>query len=187
MYAVLLVLTGCFAQQPAPLPSPPPPAPYQIGAGDALDIIVWREEKVSGPVQVRPDGKITVPLVGDVGAAGLTPEQLAEDLRQGLARYIESPNVVVRVTSMGSRRFFVIGNVRAPGMYDMRPEQTFLQALAVSGGFTDFANRKKIELRRATGERSFVHWYRANENPKLDYPVFPNDFITVRKKTVWGL
>jgi polysaccharide export outer membrane protein len=149
--ALVLALAGCTAQRPAALPEPPPAAPYSIGAGDTLDIIVWREDKISSQVQVRPDGMITVALVGDVRAAGLTPEALAENIRSGLSRFIDSPNVVVRVAATGSRRYFIVGNVRAPGTYDLRPDQTFLQALAVAGGFTDFADKSGVRIIRQSG------------------------------------
>jgi polysaccharide export outer membrane protein len=154
---------------------------YVIGAGDTLDIIVWGEDKVSGRVEVRPDGMITVPLIGDIAAAGLTPEQLAESLRQGLTRYIDSPNVVVRVGIMGSRRFFVIGNVRTPGMFDMRPEQTFLQAIAVAGGFTDFANRNGVRIVRKGGGGPPVepNYDAITRGEVPDVRIEPNDTIIV--------
>jgi polysaccharide export outer membrane protein len=147
--AVLLLLAGCAASKPAPLPPPAAPSPYRIAAGDTLDVIVWHEEQVSSKVDVRPDGMITVPMAGDVRAAGLTPEELAAQIQGVLTRYIDSPNVVVRVSAMGSRRFFVMGNVRTPGMYELRPGQTLVQALAMAGGFTDFASRGHVKVIRA--------------------------------------
>jgi polysaccharide export outer membrane protein len=157
------------------------PAPYQIGAHDTLDIIVWGEDRVSGPVQVRPDGMITVALVGDVPAAGMTPEALSESIRTGLSRFIDSPNVVVRVAATGSRRYFIIGNVRAPGAYDLRADQTFLQALSVAGGFTDFASRGAVRIIRQSGgplpDRIDYNAVVSGDAP--DIRLEPNDTIVV--------
>jgi polysaccharide export outer membrane protein len=147
MLVASLVLLGCSTPKPEPIPQMPDPDPYLITAGDALEIVVWREEQLSGPVQVRSDGMITLALLGDVQAADLTPEQLGENIRQGLLRYLDSPNVVVRLAT-SSRRYFVIGNVAAPGMFELRPNQTFLQAIAVSGGFTPFASRGNVRIIR---------------------------------------
>jgi polysaccharide biosynthesis/export protein len=183
MCAMAVVASGCFASRRDPgleQREAAAPAHYEIGADDTLDIVVWREEKVSGPVQVRPDGMITIPLLGDVLAAGQTPEQLAENLRQGLARYIDSPNVVVRVVTMGSRRFFVIGNVPKPGMYDMRPNQTFLQAVAMAGGFTDFAKRGSVRIVRNGGGAPVEPDYDAiSRGEAPDILLEPNDTIIV--------
>lgn len=182
--AMATLVGGCASHPISPELTnrdPATPIQYMIGAGDTLDIIVWREDKISGPVQVRPDGVITVSLLGDVAAAGLTPEQLAESLRQGLARYIDRPNVVVRVAVMGSRRFFVIGKVAKPGMYDMGPEQTFLQAIATAGGFTDFANRSGVRIvRRGGGGTPVEPDYEAITRGEVpDVRIEPNDTIIV--------
>jgi polysaccharide export outer membrane protein len=147
--SALLMIAGCVASKPGPLQTPAAPSPYRIAAGDTLEVIVWHEEQVSSKVDVRPDGMITVPLAGDVRAAGLTPEELAAQIHGVLSRFIDSPNVVVRVAAMGSRRFFIIGNVRTPGMYDLRPGQTLIQALAVAGGFTQFADSGHVKIIRA--------------------------------------
>ena len=149
MCALMLAVGACAASKPAPAPPPAPPSPYRIAAGDTLDVVVWGEEKVSGTAQVRPDGMISVALVGDLPAAGLTPEEMADRIRKALTRFIDNPNVVVRVAATGSRHFFVMGNVRAPGMYDLRAGQTLIQALAVAGGFTDFAKESRIKVIRA--------------------------------------
>ena len=178
----LLVLVGCAAQQPVVRPDPPPPAaPYQIGAGDTLEVIVWKEDKISGPVQVRPDGKITMALIGDVPAAGTTPEALAESIGTGLSRFIDSPNVAVRVVATGSRKFFVIGNVKTPGTYDLRADQTFLQALSVAGGFTEFANRGAVRIIRQAGgaPSALVNYDAVVRGDVPDIRLEPNDTIVV--------
>jgi polysaccharide export outer membrane protein len=145
--AVAWTLVSCGGRKAEPIPPVPAPDPYVITSGDTLDIVVWRETQLSGPVQVRSDGMITLALLGDVQASGLTPEQLGENIRQGLLRYVDAPNVVVRLAT-SSRRYFVIGNVSNPGMFELRPNQTFLQAIAVSGGFTPFASRGNVRIIR---------------------------------------
>lgn len=173
----LTLLLGCAAKAPIPVESAPS-GPYQIGTGDTLEIIVWHETQLSGPAQVRPDGMITVPLIGDIAAAGSTPEKLADDIRQGLVRYVDSPNVSVKVVAMG-RRFFIIGNVRAPGSYELRPQQTFLQALAVAGGFTEFASRGSVRVIRQ-GKPPLEPDYKAIVGGTMpDIPLEPNDTIVV--------
>src|SRR5262249_27540704 len=137
IYAAMavLALASCAPTSTVP-PTPPAPRPavaYRIGPGDVLDILVWREETVSGPVTVRSDRMISVSLVGDVKAEGLTPEELAAELEKDLLRFIETPKVVVRVATSG-RHFYIIGNVRTPGMFTMLPQQTLLQAIALCGG-----------------------------------------------------
>jgi polysaccharide export outer membrane protein len=181
MCAALLGVTlglGCSAHT-APIPPLPPPDPYQINAGDTLEIIVWREQQLSGPVQVRPDGKITMPLLGDVQAAGMTPEQLAEELRQGLIRFIESPNVVVRL-GVSSQRYYMIGNVSKPGMYELRPNQTYMQALAIAGGFTPFASRNSVRIIRPGSQSPIVPDYDAiSRGEAPDIILQNNDTIVI--------
>ena len=178
MCAVLLLLLGCAASKPIAPAETAPAGPYRIGTGDTLEIVVWHETQLSGPVQVRPDGMITVALIGDIAAAGSTPEKLADDIKQGLVRYVDSPNVSVKVVASG-RRFFIIGNVRAPGSYELRPEQTFLQALAVAGGFTEFASRGSVRIFRA-GKAPLEPDYKAIvRGTAADIPLEPNDTIVV--------
>jgi len=179
--ALLLLLGGCTVKhRPGPAPTPLEPTPYKIAAGDTLDIVVWREDKLSGPVQVRSDGMITVPLLGDVAAAGLAPEALAENIRKGLAHFVDDPNVVVRVAATGNR-FFIVGNVRSPGAYELRPDQTFLQALAVAGGFTEFADRDGTRIIRQHGEsvRLNPEYDAIVRGTSPDVRLEPNDTIVV--------
>ena len=178
MCAALLLVAGCTPTRHVPTAVPDAPKAYRIAPGDTLEVIVWREDKLSGPVQVRPDGMITVPLAGELKAAGLTPEELAQATRDGLARYVDDPNVVVRV-AMGSRRFFVVGNVRAPGMYELRPEQTFLQALAVAGGFTEFAARGRVRIVRVGAPPVEPDYDAIVQGAAQDVSLEPNDTIVV--------
>jgi polysaccharide export outer membrane protein len=176
----LMILAACAPRAVVPPPPPAEPVLYRIGAGDVLDLIVWREENLSGSLNVRPDGMISVPLVGDLAAAGKTPEELSNDIKTGLQRFVENPNVVVRVSAT-ARRFYIVGNVRAPGMYEMRADQTLLQALAVAGGFTEFANRGRVRIVRQGGaEQAFERDYDDIVSGEIpDVRLEPNDTIIV--------
>jgi polysaccharide export outer membrane protein len=123
---------------------------YIIGADDVLDISVWKEPDVSRIVPVRPDGKISLPLISDVQAAGLTPNELAATLTERFKKFLNNPQVTVIVTQINSRRVYVVGEVTHPGAFPLLPNMTVLQALADAGGFTPFANRKKIHILRTT-------------------------------------
>src|SRR5271167_1156219 len=111
---------------------------YVIGAQDVLDISVWKEPEVSRVVPVRPDGKISLPLLNDVQAAGQTPMQLSGVIAEGLKKYMNDPQVTVSVSEINSRRIYVTGEVTRPGAYPMLPGMTVMQALSSAGGFTPF-------------------------------------------------
>jgi polysaccharide export outer membrane protein len=121
---------------------------YVIGAEDILYIHVWREEALTRTVPVRIDGMISLPLVQEVKAEGLTPFQLKEALTQRLKEFIENPNVSVTVMEANSFKVYVSGQVRSPGVYRLRSETTLLQIIPMAGGFTDWANQKKILILR---------------------------------------
>jgi polysaccharide export outer membrane protein len=118
-----------------------------IGSQDMLDISVWREPDFSRTVPVRPDGKISLPLLNDMQAAGLTPSELAAELTKSLNKFVTNPQVTIIVTQINSQRFF-LGAAARPGAYTLSPEMTILQALSNAGGFTTYANSKKIYLLR---------------------------------------
>jgi polysaccharide biosynthesis/export protein len=127
---------------------------FIIGAEDVLDISVWKEPEVSRVVPVRPDGKISLPLLNDVQAAGLTPAQLAAQLTESLKKYVTSPQVTVIVKTINSQRFYILGEVMKPGAFAMLPGMTVLQALSSAGGFTPFAKMKSIYvLREENGKK----------------------------------
>jgi polysaccharide export outer membrane protein len=128
-------------------PAQAPPADYVIGADDTLHISVWKEPDLTATLPVRSDGKISLPLLNDVPAAGLTPMQLADSITGKLKKYIADPRVTVVVTAMNSQRVFVTGEVSHPGAMPLLPHMTVLQALS-SAGFTQFANVKKVYLLR---------------------------------------
>ncbi|MDP8991038.1 MAG: polysaccharide biosynthesis/export family protein [Acidobacteriota bacterium] len=172
--AVLTLLCGltAVAQSPAPPPShsdAPSAAPsksdnsgaavdpktYVIGAQDVLMIKVWREMDFTGPYTVRPDGKISMPLVGDVQASGLTPERLGEQLKQALSNFINSPDVSVSLQTVGSKKFYITGEVNRAGEYTLAIPTTVFDAVSNAGGFRDFANKKKIIIIRGTERIKF--------------------------------
>jgi polysaccharide biosynthesis/export protein len=126
---------------------------YVIGADDVLDVNVWKEPDVTRSVPVRPDGKISLPLLNDVQAAGLTPTQLAADITEKLRKYITDPQVTVIVTAVNSQRIFVLGEVNRPGPLMLFPNMTVIQAIASAGSFTQFANEKKIYVLRKEGSK----------------------------------
>jgi polysaccharide biosynthesis/export protein len=144
---------------------------YVIGAQDMLDVSVWKEPEVSRQVPVRPDGKISLPLVNDVQAAGLTPTELAAQLTAGLNKFINSPQVTVIVVEINSQRVYLLGEVARAGAYAMLPGMTVLQALSNAGGFTPFANLKNIYvLRQANGkqEKLFFNYKDVISGKKID-------------------
>lgn len=121
---------------------------YLIGAEDVLHISVWKEPEITQTVLVRPDGKISLPLLNDVQAAGLTPMELSASVTTRLQKYVADPQVTVIVTQINSQRIYVLGEVNRTGAYLLFPGMTFLQALASAGGFTQFADLEKIYLLR---------------------------------------
>jgi polysaccharide biosynthesis/export protein len=121
---------------------------YVIGAQDVLDINVWKEPELTRVVPVRPDGKISLPLLNDVQAAGMTPTQLAEQITTSLKKFVTGPQVTVIVSQINSQRVYILGEVTRAGAYPLLPGMTVLQALSSSGGFTQFANVKKIYVMR---------------------------------------
>ena len=127
----------------------PLPDGYVIGVGDGLEINVWKEPELSKPVGVRPDGMITIPLVGEVKAVGLTPTQLQEQLTADLSKVLSDPQVTVIVVGVNSLSYNVMGNVSKPGFYPLNHPITILDAIALCGGFRDFAKEKKIYILRA--------------------------------------
>lgn len=121
---------------------------YKIGPQDVLRIDVWREDQLTRTVPVRPDGKITLPLLNDIQAAGLTPMELGGVIRDELKKYLTNPQVTVSVSEINSRRIYVNGEVNKSGAYQLLPHMTVLQALSGSGGFTPFARIKNIYVLR---------------------------------------
>ena len=181
---ILAVLFGLAtiagAQTPAPasvgsrpadaqIAAPGPPAPaagsqaaavspdYVIGPGDSLEINVWKEPTISGTLPVRPDGMISLALVGDMLASGLTPAHLSSDITERLRKFINDPAVTVTVLGVNSKHIFLIGEVLKPGEMPLSPGLTPLQAIASAGGLTPFASAKHIYiLRNAAGQQQKI-------------------------------
>ena len=130
---------------------------YKIGPEDVLDISVWKNPELSRTVPVRPDGKVSLPLVNDIQAAGLTPSRLRQELTRRLSEYVPSPEVAVIVREVHSGKVSVVGQVRSPGRYEVRSPATVLELIALAQGFTDFASRDRIVvLRQQNGTPSRI-------------------------------
>lgn len=121
---------------------------YVIGSEDVLAVNIWKEPEISRTVPVRPDGKITLPLVGDIQASGLTPRKLQDDIAQGLRSYVSSPEVTVIVQEVKSLKFNIVGEIVKPGSYALSEPMTVLDAIAVGGGLRDFAKGSRIYVLR---------------------------------------
>ena len=139
------------AQERTTKPPARPSSPalgYVIGPGDVLRIVVWKEPDLTFDATVRIDGMITAPLVGDLQAAGRPPSQVAETLAKGLERFIQTPRVTVVVSQANSARFYVVGQVARPGEFPLSSRTTFLQGLALAGGFKEFAKTESVVIVR---------------------------------------
>jgi polysaccharide export outer membrane protein len=158
----LLLSASLWAQAPAASPATPSNTSnssqsslhddYVIGAEDVLSINVWKEPEISRSVPVRLDGAISLPLVGEVQAGGRTPLQLEKEIAKKLQNYISEPEVAVMVQEMKSKRFNVLGQVGKPGSYLLTNSMTVLDAIALAGGFKDFAKQKAIYVLRRNGD-----------------------------------
>jgi polysaccharide biosynthesis/export protein len=170
---------------PAPSsPASPADTAYKIGPQDVLQIDVWKEPEITRQVPVRPDGKISLPLLNDVQAAGLTPMELASVISDGLKKYINNPQVTVSVSTINSRRVYVTGEVTKPGAFAMLPNMTVLQALTSAGGFTQFAKIKNIYVLRVEGGRQtkVPFNYKAvvdGKKPEENIELQPGDTVVV--------
>ena len=157
---------------------------FKIGPQDVLRIDVWKEAEISRTLPVRPDGKISLPLLNDVQAAGLTAMQLATVISEGLKKYITNPQVTVSVTEINSRRIYVTGEVLKPGTFPLLPNMTVLQALSSSGGFSQFARVKNIYVLRKEESKEVKHPFNYKEvvsgkSPEQNILLQPGDVIVV--------
>ena len=157
------------------------PAAYTIGPADVLQIIVWKEPDLTRDVTVRFDGVVTVPLLGDIPAAGRTPVQLAETLAQGFARFIEIPRVTVGVLQANSARFYIVGQVGRSGEFPLSGPTTILQALALAGGFKEFAKTEGIVIVRKDQGVVPINYKRiaVGKDVSLNIVLAPGDTIVV--------
>lgn len=165
--------------------TPPANPNYVISPGDVLDISVWKEPDVSAKaLPVRPDGKVSIPLLNDVQAAGETASQLAANITTGLKKFISNPQVTVVVVGVNSQRYYVLGEVLHGGVFPLLPGMTALQAISAAGGLSPFANPKKMYiLRTVNGKQEKLPFnYKAvmkGENMNENITLIPGDTIVV--------
>jgi polysaccharide export outer membrane protein len=158
---------------------------YTIGADDILAINVWKEAELTRSVPVRSDGKISLPLIGELQASGITPKQLEQDIAKKLASYVSEPEVTVIVQEIKSRKFNVLGMVARPGSFPITHTMTVLDAIAVSGGFRDFAKQKSIYVLRMKpdGTQARIPFnYKdvvKGKNPEQNVKLEPGDSVVV--------
>lgn len=138
------------AAEPAktPLPVTVDPKTFNLGPEDIILVRVWREPELSSQMVIRPDGKITMPLIREVDASGITPEQLAARISEALSQYLNNPQVLVQVLAVRSKRYMISGEILKPGAYPLAVSTTVFEAITLAGGFRDFANKKKITIVR---------------------------------------
>jgi polysaccharide export outer membrane protein len=127
---------------------------YIIGSEDVLAVNIWKEPEISRTVPVRPDGKITLPLIGDIQASGLTPRKLQDNITNGLRSYLSTPEVTVIVQEVKSLKFNIVGEIARPGSYTLSQPMTVLDAIAVGGGLRDFAKGSRIYVLRSNNDGS---------------------------------
>lgn len=167
---VAVIVCSPWSRASAQQQTPPPPAggaaqtqalegvplasDYQIGPQDVLGVVFWREPEMSGDVTVRPDGRITLPVIGEMTAAGLHPDALQKEIKTAAAKYLADPNVAVVVRAINSRRIFVTGRVTTPGSHPLTGPLTVMQAIALAGGLTEYADAKNITVLRTRGGQS---------------------------------
>jgi polysaccharide export outer membrane protein len=151
-FSILWPIKAAEAQQGYPQP----PTEYLIGPEDVLEISVWKEEGLEREVLVRPDGKLSFPLAGDVQAAGRTPEKVQAEITERIKRYIPDPVVTVTVKTIGGNKIYVIGEVKNPGSYVIGRYVDVIQALTLAGGLTPFASENSIKVLRREGTKEIV-------------------------------
>jgi len=161
----------------------PSPSMYRIGPEDSLRISVWNNKDLTLDIVVRPDGKISLPLVQDVQAEGLTPPELADVIHQKLLQFMKEPHVSVIVLQVNASKFYIVGEVNKPGTYFLRGDMSILQALSMAGGFTTFASPKNIRLvRNRNGKQDVrvVNYFEVIENgSRHNYLILPGDTLVV--------
>jgi len=158
--------------------------PYVMGCGDTLRVTVWRHEEASADAVIMPDGKISLPLVGDMSAAGLTVDELKDELNRKYSEYITEPHVTITVKETNSLKIYVLGEVTKPGEYRLNSYTDVLQALSMAGGFTIYANKSTIHIIRKEGDKKIKIKFNykevvAGKNLNQNIPLKPGDVIVV--------
>jgi polysaccharide export outer membrane protein len=190
--AVLLIVVG--VARPGVAAPPPqnadgqqgvtPPPDYVIGPGDVLDIVFWRNKDMSAQAVVRPDGCISLPLLDDVTAAGLSPDALGHDLEQRAKRYFDAPSVTVIIQQINSRHVYITGRVAKPGEYPLYGPSTVLQLISTAGGLSEYAHKDDIVIVRTANGRSERHHFNYDDVIKGKHPdenilLKPGDTVVV--------
>jgi polysaccharide export outer membrane protein len=192
-FLVAMALTSCASRElrvreyqvPSDLPNPAKPSEefYQIGAGDTLGILLWKEPALSGSVKVRPDGYVTLPLVNELQIAGLTTAELRKLLEEKYKQFVTDPFVSIRVETISSVEVFLVGQIIKPGAYPLNGNESLLQILTRAGGLTIFANRDEIRVirRQGTTVREYLVDYDSivRGDLKQDVLLRPGDRIIV--------
>jgi polysaccharide export outer membrane protein len=175
--------SSASAPATAPAGATLPPG-YVIGPDDVLTVVFWREKDMSAEVTVRPDGKFSLPLLNDIDAAGITPEQLRLNLEKAAGKLMSEPNASVSVKTINSRKVYITGNVMKPGTFPLTGEMTVLQLIALAGGLQEYADNKNIViLRKVDGrEQSFKFNYKdvtKQKHPEQNIALKPGDTVIV--------
>jgi len=174
------------AVNPAPAPAGATlPTGYVIGADDVLSIVFWRDKDMSADVVVRPDGRISLPILNEIQAAGYTPEQLRAQLEQAASKFINGdPNVSVVVKTINSRKVYITGNVIKGGEFPLNGQMTVLQLIALAGGLQEYADSKNIVVtRKENGKDVFLKFNYKDvvhqKNLQQNIPLMPGDTVVV--------
>ncbi len=149
------------------------PSDFFLGPEDVLKVTVWKSPDLSGEVTIRPDGTITLPLIGDVPAAGLTANTLAKRISERLTEYVSSPIVTVQVKEVNSYFIYVLGEVLKPGKYPLKSYANVMQGVALGGGFAPFAKKNKIKVLRNVSTGAVGH----EEKHQIEIPVRYDDIV----------
>ena len=168
-------------------PTVPVDPGFIIGPEDVLGVLVWRDPEMSGDVTVRPDGMITLPLIRDIKAAGLTPTELADRVQAAVREFVTDASVTVVVRQMNSRKVFITGEVAKPGAYPLVSSMTVMQLIAVAGGLNEFADAKSISIMRVEGGKTmtFPFDYKNVANgkkPAQNIVLKPGDTVVVPER-----
>lgn len=172
---------GAASQTAASPPSEAPSEPYAVGIGDLLRVSIWRSPELEVTVPVRPDGWVSLPLVGDVEVVGLSTEKIRAALTERYREYINAPGLTVVITEINSRKVYILGEVSESGVYDILQPTSLMQALAMAGGFTEFAKKDEVVLLRTSPQpsRQEINIKKITAGAMPDVPLRPGDTIVV--------
>lgn len=172
------------ATQAAPAAAVAVPADYVIGPEDVLGVVFWREADLTTDVTVRPDGRVSLPMLGEMVAAGLRPQELQEQILAAAKKYVQDPNVAVVVRTINSMKVYVTGRVTTPGAHPLKGPLTAMQAIALAGGLTEYADAKNLMILRTTNGKtqSFkFNYHDVARGKKLEQNILlkPGDTVVV--------